>query len=77
MFPTGIYVPTKVLNQKLSHGYFHIGTYIKRERGHLPETKSRADVDRGLDKGADMKTAASLSYDQSRLDRQQKLFGIC
>jgi len=28
------------------HGCFHIGTYIKPE--HLPQTKSRADVDRGL-----------------------------
>jgi len=30
---------------RLSHGCFHIGTYIKPERRHLPETKSRADVD--------------------------------
>jgi len=41
------------------HGCFHISTdstYIKPERRQLPETKSRADVDRGLDIGADMKT---------------------
>ena len=29
----------------VSHGYFHIGTYIKPERRHLPEKKWRADVD--------------------------------
>jgi len=34
-----------------------MGNYIKPERRHQSETKSRADVDRGLDIGADMKTA--------------------
>jgi len=42
---------------RLSHGCFRIGIYIKPERQHLPETKSRANVDRGLDIDADMKTA--------------------
>ena len=46
-----------LLEVNLSHGCFHIGTYIKPYRGQLPGTKSRADVDRGLDIGADMKTA--------------------
>jgi len=63
------------IRKRLSHGCFHIGTYIKPERRYLPEKKSRAGVDRGLDIGADMKTGVmiSLPYDRTRPNRQVKI----
>jgi len=36
---------------------YQLATYIKHKHRQLPKTKSASDVDRGLDIGADMKTA--------------------
>ena len=52
----------EVKTRLFSYRHLYQAPIIKPERRHQPETKSRADVDRGLDIGADMNTAVLPYY---------------